>query len=898
MGVFTRIFRRRKLYGNLADEMRAHIEEKTEQFMREGMRCEEAAQAARCAFGNLALIEERGREAWQWPRAENLIRDLSFSARLLRRSPGFALVAILTLTLGVGANTAMFSLLNGLLLRPLPVPEAQRLVLLRLNLTTISYSFCAPLFRALEANHDIFSQVFAFDSMTLQVRDSNGHSPVPGSLVSGEYFQALGVAPELGRALTAKDDSKSGTDTGYATVISDGFWAEHFHRDPAVLGRTLVANNVNFTIVGVMPKSFIGADANFRPQIYIPLVAEPQVDAPYNNTAGGYHTWWLRVGARLKPGSSLAQANAALSAIAPALFREVISDPKWTFDHENRDKLGIVAESGSAGYSALRTGYKNPLLVTFALCVIVLLLACINLASLLLARAARRQREIATRLAIGATRARLVQQLLIDSLLLAVLGTGAGLAIAPLVSRALAAMLIRGNSGMYLDAGIDWRVFLFAFVAALVSTVLVGLLPALQATAGELNEHMKDGSHATHSSRQRRLPKILLGIEVALAMVLVSGAGLLGTSLMRLYQSGFGFEPHGLLMVDINAAKQPLQNEQLQRLYRDFYESLSHLPGVSAAAYTAVTPLSNSIWMGSMHTAGGGDHDVYITNVSPGYFGVMHIPMFTGRDFVWQDTPGSGRKIIINQAAAKMFFPAQQAVGRQLREMEDGDPATGKKAQEVADEVVAVVGDTKYSSLRETAPPMVYYPMTQVTDFPKPSYTVVIRADRSPDSLVAPVRQLAARMMPDFPAPFLSTMERKVNESVAAERVMAMLAGFFAASALLVTGIGLYGVLSYSTARRTSEIGIRMALGAERGQVVSMVFRENAWVALTGCAIGLVAALLGARALKTFLYGTSPRDPWVLTLSLGVLCLIAAIASLIPAIRAASVDPMKALRTE
>lgn len=893
-----RLFSRQRLYNDLAEEMREHVEEKAEQFGREGMSRDEAVRAARRAFGNTALIEERGREAWQWPRLENLLRDISFSARLLRKSPGFALIAVLTLTLGVGANTAIFSLLNGLLLRPLPVPEAQRLVLLRLNLDTISYSFCAPLFRALEAHHDIFSHIFAFDGTTLQMRDQNGHYPVPGTLVSGQYFDALGVAPELGRTLNPRDDSKSGNAAGYPAVISDSFWTEHLHRDPSVIGSRIIANNITFTIVGVMPKSFIGADANFRPQIFVPLVAEPEIHAPYNNTAGGYHTWWLRVVARLKPGSSLAKANAALSAISPALFRETIPDPKWNFGHKTRDSLNIVAEPGAAGYSSLRTGYKNPLLVTFALCVIVLLLACINLASLLLARATSRQREIATRLAIGATRSRLVQQLLVDSLLLAVLGTAAGLAIAPLVSRALAAMLVRSNSEMYLDASIDWRVFLFAVTAALVSTVLVGLLPALQATGGELNEHMKDGSHATRSGRQRLLPKILLGIEVALAMVLVSGAGLLGASLMRLYQSGFGFDPHGLLLVDIDPTKQPLQNEQLQRLYRDFYDSLAHLPGVRAVAYSAVTPLSNNIWMGSMHAAGGGDRDVYVTNISPGYFGVMRIPIFSGRDFTWQDTPDSGRKLIINQAAAKMFFPGQQAVGRQLREMDDGDPAKGKKPQELTYEVVAVVGDTKYTSLRGSTPPMVYYPMSQLTDSPKPAYTAIIRTAGSPDSLVAPVRQLAAGMMPDFPAPFLSSMQRRVQESVIAERIMALLAGFFAASALLVTAIGLYGVLSYSTARRTSEIGIRMALGAERGQVVSMVFRENAWIAAAGSALGLLVAVLASRALKTFLYGTSPRDPWVMTLSLAVLCLIAAIASLIPAIRAASVDPMTALRTE
>jgi predicted permease len=895
MNWLTRLFRRGNLYNDLSDEMRQHLEEKTEQIMRGGMSRKDAEHAARRAFGNTTVIEEHGREVWQWPKIENLLRDLSFSARLLRKSPGFAIVAILTLTLGVGANTAVFSLLNGLLLRPLPVPNAQRLVLLSVEPTSFRYSFSAPLFREIEKHHEVFSSIFAFSIHRFQIRGQNGNETIPGGLVSGEFFEGLGVKPELGPYLMPADDRKG--DNDLATVISDDFWTTRFNRDPGVIGRKLVLDGVAFTVVGVMPKTFIGADANNRPQVYVPLITEPLVDAPFNMTEGGYHSWWLRVQARLKPGASLAQANAMLRSITPPLFKEAIPDASYTLNGVKRDGLYFAAESGSAGYSFLRTRYRDPLVITFALCAVVLLLACINLASLLLARAAMRRREIATRLAIGATRRRLIQQLLVDSLLIAFLGTAAGLAVAPLVSRALVSMLVHGENNLYLDASIDWRVFLFAAVAAVVSTVLIGLLPAVQATAGDLNRHIKEGSQASRGERRRILPKILLATEVALAMVLVSGAGLLSASLVRLYKSGLGFDPHGILLVDLDMGKQPLDGPPLTRLYQEMADRIAHLPGVKSVSYSNLMPLSGSSWTGGLHLPGGTEREVCYNRVGPDYFRTMRIRVLAGREFTWADTPGSGLKIILNEAAAKMFFPTGDAVGKQVRDT-DEDKDKGVKKEYVY-EVVAVVADTKYTKLRDADPPTAYLTVGQSPEEQKkPSYSVVVRASGPAAPLVAAIHQITSSLAPQIPPPPLTTMDSQIDDSIAAERIMALLSVFFAASALLVTAIGQYGVLSYSTARRTSEIGIRMALGAERAQVISLILRENAWIAVSGCAAGLVVAVLASRALTAFLYGTSPRDPWVMTISLAVLCLIAAIASLIPAVRAASIDPMKALRAE
>ena len=892
MSWYSRIFRRCSLYSDLSVEMRQHIEERTEQLMQdERLSRAEAERRARVAFGNHTVIEERSREPWQWPRIENLLRDIGFSARLLRRSPGFTLVAILTLTLGVGANTAIFSLLNGLLLRPLPVPDAQRLVLLRLNDSSLAYSFCAPLFRILEKRHDVFRDVFAFTGHDFQFRTRTGNERAHGEFVSGQFFDGLAVAPELGRALNAADDRKGGS--GFAAVITDSFWKMRLNREANVLGRKLMLDGVAFTVVGVMPSSFIGADATKRLDLYVPLSAEPLVDGPYNMLDEGYSSWWLRVGARLNDGVNLKQANAVLKVAGSAAIREAIPDPKWAFFKNTRDALGVFAEPGAGGFSFLRTRYRDPLLVTFVLCIVVLLLACVNLASLLLARSAARDRELATRLAIGATRSRLIQQLMVDSLLLAVLGAGVGLAIAPLASRLLVGMLTLGDDALYLDASVDWRVLLFAGGSALLSSLLVGLLPAFQATSGDLVKHMKDGARGSRREERRRLlPKVLLMLEVAMAMVLVTGAGLLGESLLRLYRSGLGFDPHNLLQVAIDPEKQPLEGDALMRMYLDLSGRIQALPGVRSVGYTQIPPLSGSSMMGSLHVPSAGDHDIFKGSVGAGYFSTMRTRVLEGRDFTREDNPNTSKRIIINQTAAKIFYPGGNALGKTLADSSgDGKP-------DVQYTIIGIVEDAKYASVREPVPPIIYSPMGISKEITKPSFTAMVRYDGPVAPLAAAIRGILSDASPDIPAPQFATMAAEFDRSIAAERVMALLSIFFGVCALLVTGIGLYGVLAYATARRTSEIGIRMALGAARAQVMQLIFRENAWVAGSGCVAGMIAALLASRALSTFLYGTSARDPWILALSLIVLCSIAALASLIPAIRAASMDPMKALRSE
>ena len=888
------IFHRRRVNSEIAEELEFHQSLLREKLLREGTPTTKVDRAVRKTFGNPTRWQERLHELWQFRTLENLFRDVTFSARLLRKSPGFTAVALLTLMLGIGANTAVFSLIDSLLLRPLPVPHSEELAVFSFGFGTgesqPEYDFSAPLFRALESRRELFASVFAFSAETMQVRSGSGNENVRGQLVSGQFFQALETPPLLGRYLIPEDDRPGGSPQGFAVVISESFWQSWFNRAPDIVGRKLIIAGSPFTIVGVMPKSFVGADPAQRPQIFAPLYADPIINAPHNHIADGMHAWWLTIAARLNPGDTLPHANAVLQTISMPIAREVSAEPAFLRDAET-SHFRFAAESGSRGFTYARFLFRKPLQVMFAMCVGILLLACLNLASLLMARSAAREREFATRLAIGATRRRIVQQLLIESALIAVLGTIAGLATMPLVSHAIGALQIsdhNGNDHVMIDTSLDFRVFAFTAVIAVASTILIGLLPALHATAGNLSEQIKSGQFAVKARERRRLlPSVLMSIQVALALVLVVGASLLATSLIRLFNSGVGFDPHNLASISFRMDKQQLEGDALMRTYEQIAEGLRRQPGVKSVSFQFIVPLSHLGWNGRYFAPGEKPQMLWMNAVGPDYFQTMRIPMYGGREFAWNDTKTSGMKIILNQSAAKLIFPGQNAVGRQVIENHD----------KIAYEVVAVVGDAKYRDVRTPAPPAAYVPLAQ-GDEAKPSFSAIVRYQGSATPLAAAAHELASRLAPSIPAPVTITMDEMMNNSLFAERMMAILAVFFAACALLVTAIGLYGTLSYSTARRTSEIGIRMALGAQRSRVVGMVFRQNAVIAIVGSATGLFFAILMSRALASFLYHTSAHDPRILLFSVIVLALIASAASLLPAIRAARIEPIIAIRSE
>jgi predicted permease len=883
------LFRRRRMASEISEELEFHQALLRERLLRQGVPPAELDMAARRTFGNASRWRERLIELWQFGTLENLLRDLGFSTRLLRKSPGFTVVALLTLTLGVGANTAVFSLINGLLLRPLPVPHADQLAVLRMEEggPQPNYSFCTPFFRSLERNHDVFADVFAYNPDILQVQGRSANENIPGVLVSGQFFRALQTAPLMGRYLTPEDDRPGGSPEGLAVVITEPFWETWFDRAPDVVGRTLVIANVPFTVVGVMPKRFIGADPTRNPQIFAPLSTDPIIDAPRNHIDDGIHAWWLTVGVRLQPGVTLARANASLATVSRPILHQASDDADF-IGEEEKGHFHFVAEPGSRGFAYARLVFRRPLLAMFSMCGGILLLACLNLAGLLMARATARERELATRLAIGATRQRLIQQMLVESLLIAILGTAAGLAVAPLASRSLAAILLSVDSGWRLDTSLDVRVLCFAACIAVISAVLIGLVPALEATAGNVIDHIKDGQHARQPQERRRiLPRVLLASEVALALVLVVGAGLLATSLVRLFQSGVGFDPRGLVNIAFRMDKQQLEGDALMSQYQQLAEGLNRQPGVKNVSFEFIVPLSHRGWNGRYGAPGAQPQLIYMNSVGPDYFATMRIPLFQGREFTWADSKASGLKITLNRSAANLLFPGEEALGQQV--IEERSHSTYQ--------VVAVVGDTKYRDMREPAPPSGYVPIMQ-DEQKKLSLTAVVRTDGPQAALGSAARSLAARLAPTIPAPTLSTMNEVLNDAMSTERMMALLSVFFAGCALLVTAIGLYGTLAYATARRTSEIGIRMALGAQRSRVTLLVFWENALVAGIGSLAGLTIALSVYGAMASFLYGTSPRDPWVLLGSVAALTLIASVASLVPALRAARIEPMAAIRCE
>lgn len=883
---------RQKLDSVLDEELRSHIELAIDENLRLGMTPQEARRKALRDFGGMEQTRENYRLRRGLPMLDQLLRDVRFGARQLMRAPGFTLTAVGTLALGLGANMAVFSLVNGLLLRPLPVPHAEELTVIyehRSGDMRFSYSLPEPTFRAVARHREAFDSIAASSDTTMEVRTKTGTVQVMGTFVTGEYFTMLQTAPLLGRTLTVQDD-QAGSPGVYAVVITEGFWHSWFQGTPDVIGKTLTIANQSFTIVGVMPKSFIGTSPVQRPQIFANIQAEPVIDAPYSSLKSGESSYWLNILGRRRKGVTLESANAALAGASTAVLEESTKDAE-TLTDAREHHFTLAAESGSAGFTYLRLLFRKPLVLVMSMCGGVLLLSCLNLASLLLARSEARQRELATRLALGASRRRLIQQLLIESLMIAGLGTVIGFALSPLVSHALAALLIRQQVGVFVDTAPDIRGFGFAALLTIVATLLIGLLPALRATGSSLAERMKLGGQTKPGQgfgrdRNRMLPRLLMSGEVALALLLVTGAGLLAASLTRLYRTGLGFEPKGVLNVELVMSKQSLKGDALVRWYQQYATALMHLPGVQSVSYASVLPLSSSMEgndFSSPYSQGSPQMDT--TTIGPGYFATMHTALLAGREFRWEDTSASGDKIILNEAAARMLFPGRNALGQVV------------KSYKHFYEVVGIVADAHYLSIQEQPPATAYRALTQATKGQE-SYTALVRVQGALTSVAEAARKLAVQMAPDAPAPDMNTMSSLVDDSISSERMMAVLSSFFGVFALLVTAIGLYGTLSYSTTRRTSEIGVRMALGARRAQVALMIFRENGWMVLSGSIVGLGIAMLAAKAIASFLYGTPARDPWVLAGAVAALVLVASAASMLPALRAARMQPMEALRTE
>ena len=826
-------------------------------------------------------------------------RDLQYGGRLLRRNPGFAAVAILSLALGVGANTAIFQLLDAVRLRTLPVSNPQELMEVRIadtsgggrtgQFTGRRPSLTNPLWEQLRDRQAAFSSVFAWSSTRFNLTSGGEARYAKGVWVSGGFFDTLRVAPLLGRVLTPTDDRRGCA--APPAVISYGFWQREFAGSPAVLGRSLTLDGHAYDVVGVTAADFFGVEVGRTFDVIVPLCAE----ALSRGEESGLEqpdVWFLAAIGRLKPGWTRARANAQLASVSAPAFQATLPPHYRAQDAKRYLQFRYGAFPAGTGVSSLRSAYESPLWMLLATTAIVLIIACANLANLMLARATAREREVAIRLAIGASRWRLIRQLLAESLLIAFVGAAAGALIAQWLSRFLVDFLATDGNRPFIDLTLDWRVFAFTLALAVITCVAFGLVPALRATATAPGAALKAGSRGMTDGRERfGLRRVLVVLQVALSLVLIVGALLFVRSLRNLMTLDPGFRQDHLLFVSLDLRRAAIPAARRIGVAEQITDRLRGLPGVSGASQVVIVPVSGSGWNNNIVVAGRKYSDnVNFNSVSPGYFETMETPLLAGRDFNAGDAGAAGKVVIVNQSFAGKFFAGINPIGQTFQI----DEGPGVPAPPFT--IVGVVKDTKYSDLRGPFGPIGFFAAAQ-EEKPSPFFQVALRTTVPLATISPEVTSAVAETNRSIVLQF-QTMETQVRDSLLRERLMATLSGFFGALAALIATLGLYGVMLYMVARRRSEIGIRMALGAGRPDVVRMIMSEAALLLGGGLLVGVVLAIGAARAATTMLFGLKAWDPGTLAMAVIGLAIVAALASYLPAIRAARLEPTIALRED
>jgi predicted permease len=824
--------------------------------------------------------------------------DVKYGARALRRSAGVTAIAVATLALGIGANTAIFGLLNAVTLRSLPVVDPAGLVEIRIaerRNATGQFTGQRPyltyaLWQKIAAESRSFSGVLAWSTTMLNLTEGGQARYVRNLWVSGSYFPVLGVKPQLGRLLGPADDERSCQTPGL--VISHAFWQREFGGDREALGKTLRVEGHAFEIVGVTPASFFGVDVGRSFDLALPLCAEQIVSGDLSLIPRP-DGWWLAAFGRLKPGVSADQAATELQGLSAGIFQSTLP-AKYT-PEDARSYLGfkLSAFPSAAGVSGLRTRYESPLWILLSITGLVLVIACANLANLLLARASARGREMAVRLALGASRRRLVRQLLVESLLLAACGAVAGVAVAQGASRALVALLDAGRNVIVLDVQSDWRVLVFTAALGVLTVLLFGLAPALRASRTAPGVVMKAAGRGLTADRARfGTSRVLVATQVALSLVLIVGALLFVRTLRNLTSLDPGFRPEGLLSAQIDM--QPLRPEPARRadLHRQILERVAAVPGVDAATEAVIVPVSGSGW--NERVLVGADRKPEgisnVNRVSAGFFRTVGTPILAGRDFNDRDTTSSPKVAVVDETFVREILKGESPIGRTFAfEPSVGDPI-------VPYEIVGLVRDTKYRTLRETKEPLAFISESQA-DTPDPYTNLLTRSSVPPETLIGPLTRAITEVNPNLVVDF-KVLTNQIAETLVLERLMATLAGFFGALAGVLAVIGLYGILSYMVARRRGEIGIRMALGANSRHVVALIGREAGRLLVIGLVIGAVLAVASARTARSLLFGLEPGDPVTLASAIAVLAAVAALAAYWPARRAARLDPLVALREE
>ena len=879
----------------LREELRAHLDMAAADRVDRGASQHDAEVAARRELGNLAQIQEATLDVWgsRWIRQTG--QDIRYALRIFRRNPGFALVAILSLALGIGANTALFEVINAVRLRPLPIADPGNLFEIKIadmegargNVQTWHSSVTQPIWRQIVARQQAFDGLFAWNRTAFNLAERGEARLADGLWVSGDFFTTLGVHPSHGRLLVSADDRPG---CAPRAVLSDGFWRRNYGADVSVVGRTISLNSRTAEIVGVASPGFAGVEVGRAFDVALPLCAEPMFSPDGKGRFDAGTMWWLSVFGRLRQGWTEERAKAHLATISTAVFRESLPAGYPPVSIQRYLDFKLTSEPASSGLSRLRESYADPLWLLLTIAGLVLVIACANLANLLLARASAREREIAVRLGLGASRARLIRQLLTESLVLVAAGVVIALWLAGTLGQWLVSAIETADSPITLSLDLDWTVIAFAIGLAVLTCVLFGLAPAIRATRVATAAVIRT-ARGTQGRDSIAIRRALVIVQIALSVALLFGSLLFARTLANVLNVDPGFRPDGLFVANLNFSDLKAPEDRLAGVQRLALERIRSIPGIQSAGIAIIVPFAGSNGGNDLWPEGAPDRQFNsrINSVGAGFFATMGIPLVAGRDFDERDTPQSTTVAIVNETFAARFGGAVSAVGQRFtRERTPRQP-------EETYEIVGVVRNSIYGELKEESRPVAYYDEDQSS--PELSTRLVVRSTLPSAAATAAVTAALANTDPRIKVRY-ALLPTMMADTVVQERLLAALSIGFAGLAGLLTLIGLYGLVSYSVSRRTGEIGIRMALGARARDIGVLLLRETGILVAIGAAVGIGLALAGGRAAATLLFGVQPYDFVTLGAAVSFLLAISAAATFVPARRATHIQPSTALRLE